>query len=99
MDMILAAGKPHVDGLNVAEVVALQNALLDQSLENSPAPAAVDAEFVGQGHYRLRHAGRRINIVAHTSFVWSQRLLGFYRPEPEQVHSGSSVSCAARWRR
>jgi hypothetical protein len=34
--------------LNVAEVVALQNALLDQSLENSPTPPAIDAQFVGQ---------------------------------------------------
>ena len=46
--LILAAGKTHVDRLNVAEVVALDDALLDQSLENAPTAAAVDAEFVGQ---------------------------------------------------
>jgi hypothetical protein len=46
--LILTAGKAHVDGLNIGEVVALDDALFDQSLENPPTPAAIDAELVGQ---------------------------------------------------
>src|SRR5437870_11985466 len=90
----LPAGKADVQRLDVGEVAALHDALLDQALQDASAPAAADAQLVGQRIHRLRDTGRQIHIVAYTPLIRPEGLLDFDRADPQQVHRTTSTSPA-----
>src|SRR5262249_1332950 len=88
----LAAREADGDGLNVVEVAALQDALLDQVLQDAPALAMADPELVGERGDGFRDSGRGVHEVTYAALGRPEVLLGLGRSDPEEYRHCLRVS-------
>jgi len=93
---VLPSREANVHRLDVGEVTAGDDALFDQSLEDSATAAWSDAELRGERQDRLADPARAVQELADAPLVRCQVLLGGDRPNPQQIHSKSSSRLHSR---